>query len=257
MTDSSDTKPVRSHTESGVLTIAIDDPASRNALGSQTMRQLAAAIRSGGSRDDVRVIIITGQGKLFSSGGDLREAQSETTPDELYISLIDAIESAPKPVVARVNGPAYGGAIGVIAACDLSVAVETATFAFSEVRLGLAPTLTAVISVPKLRHCDASELILTGERFDGHRAADVGLVNRVAPVDEFDAAVGDLVRSLVAGAPGGLAACKALVRRLPNMPRNEAFSWAAQMSVSLAKGTEAQEGMTAFLEKRPPAWAVA
>jgi methylglutaconyl-CoA hydratase len=162
---------------------------------------------------------------------------------------------SPKPMVARVNGAARAGGLGLIAACDLAVGLAGATFGFSEVRIGVAP---AIIAVPCLRRMDrraARELFLTGEPFDGSRARETGLLDRAVADGELDAAVDGLVGQLCAGAPEALAVTKRLLRDLPGPDLQEDFHRTAAVSAERFGSAEAREGIAALLEKRRPAWA--
>jgi methylglutaconyl-CoA hydratase len=249
-----DAGPLRAESTNGVLTLTIDAPDTRNALGSDVLGRLVSEIAAGEEDAKVRVIVVTGAGNMFSAGANLREAQSGPTPEDLYRELFEEIAAAATPVVARVNGYAYGGALGLIAACDLAVTVDDAAFSFTEARLGMAPTLAAITCVPKLRSADALELMLTCARFDGTRAAEVGLVNWSVPRKELDARMALLLDDLLAGSPQGLAICKALARRLPMMARDEAYRWTISLSAGFSESAEAKEGMAAFFEKRAPSW---
>jgi methylglutaconyl-CoA hydratase len=157
-------------------------------------------------------------------------------------------------VVGRINGSARAGGVGLAAACDISVAVASATFGFSEVRLGVIPAVISVVCVRKLGEARALELFLTGEPFDAARAAEWGLVTAVAPADEFEETVDRYITSILKGGPLALAGAKDLVRRVPGMPIDEAFRWAGETSATYFGSAEALEGMTAFAEKRDPRW---
>ena len=149
---------------------------------------------------------------------------------------------------------ARAGGIGIIAACDLAVAVDRATFAFSEVRIGVAPAIISVFIVPKIGITKAMELFLTGETFDAPTAVAMGLLNETAPVAELDAAVGRYVDSLLKGGPDALSACKRLVRDVPGQPPSRMLQVMADRSAALFASDEAREGMLAFAEKRTPRW---
>ena len=161
--------------------------------------------------------------------------------------MLNLLWTAPKPVVARVGGHARAGGVGLLAACDVAVAARGATFAFSEVRLGLVPAIISLVTLPRLGHARALELYLTGDTFDGARAAEIGLVTAVA--DDVDATVGEYVDKLRLGAPGALAATKRLLRA----PLD--FAELERLSLETFAGDEAREGLAAFVEKRAPRWA--
>ena len=205
-------------------------------------------------------MVLTGTGSAFCAGADLRGATAgdadgfAAAGPAALVRVLEAILDHPKPTIARVQGHVAGGGNGLVAACDLSVAAEGVRFAFSEVRVGVAPAVISVVCLARMSPTHAAELLLTGERVSAERAREAGLVNAVVPADALDAAVGGWVDSLRRGGPGALAATKELLRRVPTLPRDDAFSWTAELSGSLFASDEAREGMTAFLQRRPAAW---
>ena len=148
-----------------------------------------------------------------------------------------------------------GGGNGLVAACDIAVAAASARFAFSEVRLGLAPAIIATVCIPRMHPRDAAELLLTGERVSADRVQRAGLVTAVAEDDALDSVVDSYVHSLLACGPNALAETKALLRRVPTLTREDSFAWTQEMSERLFASAEAREGMTAFLSKTAPPWA--
>jgi methylglutaconyl-CoA hydratase len=228
-----------------VATITLDAPANRNALSVQLVEELLAHLRTVAADDAAHVVVLGHTGPAFCAGVDLKaRAQRAEIP---LPEVLAALWELPKPVVARVGGPARAGGVGLVAACDLAVASRTATFAFSEVRLGLVPAVIAAVCLPRLSHADAIELFLTGDVFDAERAREAGLVTTVA--DDVDGATAKLVASLRLGAPRALSASKRLVR--PPLD----FTELEQISREFFAGDDAREGVAAFLEKRPPHWA--
>jgi len=234
--------------DAGVATITLDSPDNRNALSTRLMATLSELLTAAESDDAVRVIVLTHTGRVFCSGMDLVEAQIGVTPVGAFPSILQAIWNAPKPVIARVGGPARAGGIGLLAVCDIAIAARTATFAFSEVRLGVVP---AVISVPVLRRVTGAgrELMLTGEVFDGDRAAAIGLID--AAIDDVDAEVTRYVELVVQGAPEALAETKRLLRGPAD---TDAFEAMLALSTRFFGSADAREGIAAFREKRPPRW---
>ena len=245
---------VERHGPAAVVTL--DSPSNRNALSRALLEQLHAALSSATSDDDVRVVVLTGAGPVFCSGADLKEQRAGGGPGIGALpEILTLIMEGPKPVVARVNGAARAGGLGLIAACDLTVGLAGATFAFSEVRIGVAP---AIIAVPILRRMDARavrELFLTGEQFEGTRARDAGLLDRAVADDELDATVDQFVHALAKGAPGALAATKRLLAELPGPDLQTDFRRMAELSAERFGSAEGREGIAALLEKRPPSWA--
>ena len=245
---------VRLDVVDAVATITLDSPHNRNALSAAVRSQLIGALDVATRDDAVRVLVLTHQGPVFCSGMDLRE-EASATPERQGVrelpGILRRIARCPKPVVARVGGPARAGGIGIMAAADIVLAVPTATFAFSEVRIGLIP---AVITVPVLHRvapAAARELLLTGEVFDAVRALRIGLVNIVA--DDLHDAVSSTVQSLLAAGPSALAGTKRLLQAGLD---DSAERYAALLDISARQfgSAEAREGALSFTEKRPAAW---
>lgn len=251
---------VRYDVSGQVATLTLNRPDARNMLTASGMAQLAEHLHYAAEEPDVRVIVVTGTGNTFCSGADLRGASAAdggsfagSGPGAL-VAVLEAILDSPKPVIARVQGHVAGGGNGLVAACDLSVAVDTAKFAFSEVRLGLAPAVISVVCLARMHRADAQELLLTGDRVPAARMVAAGMVNRVVPEAELDAAVQSWVAAVLAGGPNAVAATKGLLRDVPAMPRADAFAHTAELSATLFGSDEAAAGMRAFLTKQPAPW---
>jgi methylglutaconyl-CoA hydratase len=254
---------VRLEVAGGVATVTLDAPATRNALSSAMVEQLAAALRLVRADESVRVVVLTGGGPVFCAGADLKESRERANgsagqalpqPVTGVPEVISLLWDSPVPVVCRVNGPARAGGIGLLAACDLAIAPATATFAFTEVRIGVVP---AVIAVPCLRRMPehaALELFLTGATFDAARAREVGLLTAAPPAAEFDATVERYVGMLLRGAPEALTLTKRVTRLVPTLPPGEAFRQMTELSAQRFVSAEGREGIAAFAEKRDPSW---
>jgi methylglutaconyl-CoA hydratase len=160
-----------------------------------------------------------------------------------------------QPAIAAVNGHAFGGGIGLIAACDIAIAVETAKFAFSEVRVGVVPATISVLVIPKLGVHQSMRLFLSGERFEAQRALEYGLLHRVVASDALERAVQEEVDAIALGGPNAVREAKRLVREVASLPVDEAFRRAEALIGELFASPEAAEGAAAFVEKRPPSWA--
>ncbi len=239
--------------ERGVATITLDSPANRNALSRRLVAELNEALDRA-EADTARVVVLGHAGPVFCAGADLKERATGTDDAQAAGNpMADAMErlASMKAVsIAAVGGPVRAGGVGLMAACDLVVVRSDVTFAFTEVRIGVAP---AIISVPILARCGWSKLagpFLTGETFDAPAARDMGLVTHIA--DDVAETVDRLVAGILAGAPGAVAETKRVLRQAhPDMATMTA------LSESLFRGPEAAEGMRAFAEKRPPSWALA
>jgi methylglutaconyl-CoA hydratase len=238
----------------GVATLTLDSPGNRNALSKALRGQLRAALEDALADDAVRVIVLDHTGRVFCSGMDLAEAAGGSSQDQgvnEYPALLELIWSSPKPVVAVVRGPARAGGVGLAAACDVVVAASSASFAFSEVRLGLVPAVISAVVLPRMTTHVAHRLMLTGEVFDAVTAAAGGLVDLVAGDDEVDALVAGQLTALAAGAPMALAETKRLLRsRQPDLH----FAELLTLSARFFAGEEGQEGIASFREKRPARW---
>jgi methylglutaconyl-CoA hydratase len=242
----------------GVATITLDSPDNRNALSAKLRRELLAHLQTAIDDATVRVIVLGHTGRVFCSGMDLKESRGAGTEDQgvnQFPAILERIWSSPTPVVARVAGPARAGGVGLVAACDIAVVAEDATFAFSEVRIGVVPAVISVTVLPRLLPRAAHELFLTGETFDGHRAVRIGLVNSAVRACDLDAGVARYVEMLRLGAPGALAATKEMLRRERPATLAAQFAEMQELSARFFAGEEGQEGMRAFAEKRKPAWA--
>lgn len=249
---------VRTVTAAGVTTVTLDSPANRNALSTPLMRQLLDALASAAADPDVRVVVLSHTGTVFCSGADLKETaaayESGRVPVEMLGDVLAAVWELPKPVVARVAGPARAGGLGLIAAADIAVCTRDATFAFTEVRLGVIPAVISATVLPRLAPRAAAELYLTGATFDGSRAAEIGLVTAAPAADDLDSTVAAYCAALVRGGPLALAGTKQLLhRRAADGVRADLAELSAR-SAGYFRSDEGREGVAAFREKRPPRW---
>jgi methylglutaconyl-CoA hydratase len=241
----------------GVGTITLDSPHNRNALSAQLRRELKGHLDAATNDDAVRVIVLAHTGKVFCAGMDLKESRSADSDQQgvnEFPALLEQIWTSPKPVVAKVAGPARAGGVGLVAACDIAVAAETATFAFTEVRIGVVPAVISVTVLPRLNARQAHELFLTGETFDGRRAAEIGLLNSAVPADDLDSEVKRYTDMLALGGPTALAATKSMLTSQRPESMSDDFAEMLQLSARHFAGEEGQEGITAFAEKRKPSW---
>ncbi|MGC4895229.1 enoyl-CoA hydratase-related protein [Micromonospora sp. DT31] len=249
---------VRVATARGVTTLTLDSPHNRNALSTPLMTELLAGLAAAVADDAVRAIVLDHAGPVFCSGADLKETAaayaSGTVPAGMLGDVLVALRDCPKPVVAKVAGPARAGGLGLIAVADLAVCAQEATFAFTEVRIGVVPAVISATVLPRLTSRAAAELYLTGDTFDGRRAAEVGLVTAAVPADELDAAVERYCASLVRGAPAALAGVKELLRRPAPTDLRAEIAELAALSTGYFLSDEGREGIMAFREKRPAAW---
>jgi methylglutaconyl-CoA hydratase len=261
MSESALSPAVTYNVADGVATLTLARPDARNVLDAESLGLLVQHFAAAAADDSVRVVVLTGEGRAFCAGADLRGAASgdaggfKASGPQALVDVLTAMLDHPKPIIARVQGHVAGGGNGLVAAADLSIAVENATFAFSEVRVGVAPAVISVVTLRRMSPTHAAELLLTGERVSATRAFESGLINAVVHEEALDAHVARWVSQLRLGGPEAVARTKELLRRVPTMTRDEAFAYTAELSAGLFSSAEAAEGMTAFLQKRPAAWA--
>ncbi len=243
-----------------VAWITLNQPERRNALSDALVTELLAHLSAAVADPTVRAVVLTGAGPVFCAGADLKGGGVGAThegaaAENPFVQVMKTIWEAPKPVIGRINGHAFGGGVGLVAACDLTVAADSASFAFSEVRVGVIPAMISVVCVPKLGIQSAMWLFLTGERFSAERAVALGLVHRAVPAADLDRAVEEVIGMIRLGGPNAVREAKQLVRRIPEVSLEEGFRYTARKSGELFASEEAAEGMRAFAEKRKPRWA--
>jgi methylglutaconyl-CoA hydratase len=249
----------------GIVTLTLDRPEARNALSAALVTQLAAALEALAEDRDVRAIVLTGAGDAFCSGADIGEMrEAGTAPPERneadsrrFATMLKRLERQPQPTLALVNGAAFGGAIGLIAACDVALASADARFALSEVRLGLVPAMISPYVLRTIGPREARRWFLTGETMDAAMALRIGLVHEAVDPGALPAAADRLLAALLAGAPGAQSEIKRLIRHASG--RSDAADDAmladtARWIARVRAGLEAREGLTAFLERRKAAW---
>lgn len=267
---------VRYDLERAVATLTLDSPANRNALSTRLVAQLADGLARAGADPDVRAVVLTHTGSVFCAGADLTEATGAdpaSGPRNL-VRLMRALVDLPKPVLARIDGHVRAGGLGLVGSCDFAVAGPKATFAFTEVRLGLAPAVISLPLLPRLDPRAAAAWYLTGAVFDAAEAARIGLITAAVGADAAgDAAAGRgdagagggvagtqelaerYLEDLRKASPQGLAETKSLVTAEVRRTFARDGEAMIEQSSRLFGSPEAQEGMRAFLERRPPAWA--
>ena len=251
--------------EKGVLTLTLKRPDLHNAFDDGLISRLDDALQEAEQDDRVRVVILTGTDPSFSAGADLNwmRAMADASEDEKEVDalqlagLMRRLNYLNRPTIARINGPAYGGGLGLVACCDITVAVDTARFGLTEVRLGLAPAVISPYVFRLIGERNARRYFMTGERFDARRAQELGLVQEVVPAAGLDNAVSGLVGQLLKSGPAATLVCKRLTFAVAGHDAEkqlEIDAYTARLIARLRVSAEGQEGLTAFLEKRPPSW---
>jgi methylglutaconyl-CoA hydratase len=248
---------------SGVATLTLNRPAVHNAFDDALIAELTASLRRVAADTAVRVVVLTGSGQSFSAGGDLnwmrRMAQysdAENRADAMALAgLLRTLDELAKPTVARVNGAAFAGGLGLVSCCDIAVAAEEAVFSLSEARLGLVPATIGPYVVAAIGPRAARRYFLTAERFSAGEAQRIGLVHEVVPRTALDAAVDKIVAALLEAAPGAQARAKRLIAEVESRPLSDTtMALTAQVIADARASTEGREGLAAFFEKRKPSW---
>ncbi len=251
---------LRVETEGAIARVVLDRPDVRNAFNEVVIAELREVFS--GFEPGVRVVILTGAGTVFCAGADVQwmkksaaYTEAENARDAANMAMMyRAIDECPLPVIGRVNGAALGGGSGLVACCDIVVAVEGAQFGFTEVRLGIVPANISTFVLPKIGASAARRYFLTGERFGAREALAMGLVHEVVPPDLLDARVNELAQHLLSSGPRAVSAAKALIREGLARPRDQAIEYTIRTIAGIRVTPEAQEGLAAFLEKRKPRW---
>jgi methylglutaconyl-CoA hydratase len=249
--------------DDGVVSVILARPAIHNAFNEVMIAELTSALAELGDDASVRAVLLKAEGKSFSAGADLDWMKRMATyglPENLadakaLAGLMRTLNDLPKPTIACVQGAAFGGGVGLVACCDMAVAVEGALFCLSEVKLGLIPAVISPYVIAAIGARAARRWFLTGERFDAVEAHRLGLVHQLVFADGLDAAVEALLARLGEGAPGAQSAAKDLIFAVADRPVTDALvADTAQRIAGLRSGPEGREGIAAFLEKRAPAW---
>lgn len=247
----------------GVATVTLDRPAKHNALNSDLIEALTAAAARLGADPAVRVVVLTGAGESFCAGGDLgwMRAQMTATAEERACEalklahMLKSLNDLAKPVIARINGQAFGGGIGMMSVADVAVGVDTALFGLTETRLGLIPATIGPYVVARMGEAMARRVFFSARRFGATEAVQLGLLARAVPAADLDAAVEAEVVPYLACAPGAVAEAKALVRRHGPVIDEAVIKATVEALVRRWESPEAAEGIAAFFERRTPAWA--
>ena len=247
----------------GVATLTLNRPAVHNAFNAELVGALYEAFEQVATQG-ARVLILSGSGHSFSAGADLnwmrnmaQASESENRDDARRLAaMLRRLDQLPCATIARVNGHAFGGGIGLIACCDLAVALEHARFGLTEVRLGLVPATIAPFVVPRIGVNHARRYMLTGERVDAATAQKIGLITEIVPQGQLDGHINDLIELLLAGGPKAQSQVKSLIRLVSQAPAEseELDRRTAEIIAALRVSREGQEGLSAFLEKRQPNW---
>jgi methylglutaconyl-CoA hydratase len=247
----------------GVATLWLARPEKHNALNAAMISELAAAMQQLGSDAHVRVIILTGEGKSFCAGGDLHwmRDQFAASREERLVEarrlamMLEVMNKLPKPLIARVQGQAFGGGIGLMSVCDVVIAAEGARFGLTETRLGLIPATISPYLVARMGEANTRSVMLSGKLFNSREAMALGLVSRIVDSSALDAAIETETESFLAASPMAVSAAKALVRSLGRSIDESAIENTIQRLADTWETPDAREGVRAFFEGRRPRFA--
>lgn len=255
-------KTVKYSVKDKIAWVALNRPEIHNAFNETMIVELSELYKKIDQMVNVKVVVITGEGKSFCAGADLNwmggvinYSYEQNLQESLQLAeLFYTMYSLPKPTIAMVNGAAIGGGAGMVAVNDLVIASDRAKFSFSEVKLGLVPACISPYVIRKVGENRSRELFLTGERIDVQKAFNFGFVNQVVPHENLETTVKQQIDQLVTSGPNALAICKDLLEKVPQMSLEEAKTYTAESIAALRVSDEGQEGMKAFFEKRSPNW---
>ena len=246
----------------GVATLTLNLPEKHNALSALMINELSLAARKLGAEKEVRVVVLTGSGKSFCAGGDLgwMKTQFNASRDGRMLEarklahMLKYLNEIPKPLIGKIQGQAFGGGLGLVSICDVAIAVDTAQFALTETKLGLIPATIGPYVIARMGEGNARRVFMSGRRFDAAEARKFGLLGETVPESELDAAVEAEIEPYFATAPGAVARAKALARKLGPVIDEAVIEATVTQLADQWESPEAQEGISAFFEKRKPGW---
>ena len=245
-----------------VVTITLNRPDVHNAMNEVLISELTRCFRHLTNEDSLVAVILTGNGKSFCAGADLlwmkrmvNYSKEENKEDShLLLEMYETINSCPKAVIGRINGNTFGGGIGLLAACDITVTVPDVLFAFSEVKLGIIPAVISTFIAPRIRPADMRRFFITGERFDSAMANKIGLIDFIVPGEKLDDIVNSCIEQVRSSSPNAIKEVKHLMKNALEMDFIKYKEFTVEKISELRVSKEGQEGINAFLEKRKPNW---
>ena len=242
----------------GAAWVRLNRPEARNALSAVLVNEVYDHLQTANNDANVRCIVITGNGPAFCAGADLKSPPGQVVDGQsraiAYPDVLSSIMNSSKPVIAAINGAAFAGGLGLVGAADIVITVDDVQFSFSEVRIGVIPAVISVVCLPKLGTHHGMKLFLTGERFSGTQAVDMGFAHKAVARAELLSAVQEEIDAINLGGPIAVQQAKKLVRRVSQLSIEEGFGETGPWSRSLFESDEGKEGMAAFREKRKPNW---
>ena len=251
--------------QGAVLTLTLSRPDIRNAFNDEVIAEITAAFQDAASRAEVRAVVLAAVGPAFCAGADLnwmRRMADYTRAENLadasaLAEMLRVMYECPKPTIARIQGDVYAGGMGLVAACDMAVSVDTANFCLSEVKLGLIPATISPYVIRAMGARAAHRYFLTAERFDAQEALRIGFVHAVVNADALDAKVAEMTNALVSASPNAVRSCKTLVQEVAGRAIEAALiARTVEGIADIRTSSEGREGVQSFLQKRKPSWLV-
>ncbi|HEB28624.1 MAG TPA: enoyl-CoA hydratase/isomerase family protein [Porticoccus sp.] len=247
----------------GVATVTLSRPHTHNAFDGCMVDELTSAFETTMANPSARVMILAAEGKTFSAGADLawmkrmgEYSYIENLKDAKNLAkMLKTLHEMPLPTIARIQGPAFGGALGLISCCDIAIAATKASFAFSEVKIGLIPATISPYIIEAMGSRAARRYFMTGEKFEAQQAVDLGLINEAVEETQLDNTIAQLITTLLENSPTAMHSAKQLVQDIGNRSINdELIKETCERIADIRQSKEGQEGLSAFLEKRKPHW---
>jgi len=248
--------------DNDIVTVSLNRPDMHNAMNELLMKELTQCFKELSNNDSVRAIVLTGKGKSFCAGADLNWMKSmvsyskeENIKDSrLLLDLYEAIYMCSKPVIGRINGHAFGGGIGLIAVCDITITIPDRKFAFSETNLGIIPSVISTYIAPRMKKADMRRFFITAERFDSETACNIGLIDYVVSPEELEEKINECITLVRSSGPLAVKEVKNLIDNLSKMDNKDYKEFTVEKISELRISKEGQEGINSFLEKRKPSW---
>ena len=245
-----------------IVTVVLNRPDVHNAMNDILINELTQCFRKLTTDDSVAVVILTGNGKSFCAGADLswmkrmvNYTKEENKDDShLLLEMYETVNSCPKPVIGRINGNPFGGGIGLLAVCDITVTVPGVQFAFSEVKLGIIPAVISTFIAPRMKLADMRRFFITGERFDSAIANNIGLIDLIVPFEKLDDIINSYIEQIRSSSPNAIKEVKHLMKNFKEMDFKKYKEFTVEKISELRISKEGQDGINAFLEKRKPNW---
>ena len=259
------TNAIETTQQGAVLTLTLSRPDIRNAFNDEVIAEITAAFQDAASRAEVRAVVLAAQGPAFCAGADLNwmrrmadYSRAENLADAGALAeMLRVMYECPKPTIARVQGDVYAGGMGLVAACDMAVSVDTANFCLSEVKLGLIPATISPYVIRAMGSRAAHRYFLTAERFDAQEALRIGFVHAVVNADALDAKGAEMTNALVSASPNAVRSCKTLVQEVAGRAIEAALiARTVEGIADIRTSSEGREGVQSFLQKRKPSWLV-